>query len=290
MREAVYEFPAAPPVADGLKALSFEQGQIADLAVEVHFAAGADREKARAALALLSADRRKGDRTSVLSYPACARPDLRSALRRLGAVAGRPAADGRDQAAADPGFKERPAADPAGKEFDLARPLFDEGRLFGPGPRRHPRRPRRRRRRPRRSRGRGPGRARHAPGHGHGRSVVPRRPAGFRDRKPEGPGGAHPGRLQHPDRRPPQDRQAQAPGPRAGHRADQGRAQGLRQIRRRGRSGRRRGRAPRARSPISPGPSPTSATTARGIPRSPTWPRTSTGSSPEKRAPPKRPS
>ena len=119
VREAVYEFPAAPPVADGLKALSFEQGQIADLTVEVHFAAVADREKARAALSLLTADRRKGNRTSVLSYPACARltidlgpggPVSPVVLPRTGAT----------KRLLTPGFKERPAADPAGKEFDLA--------------------------------------------------------------------------------------------------------------------------------------------------------------------------
>jgi hypothetical protein len=119
VREAVYEFPAAPPVADGLKALSFEQGQIADLAVEVHFAAEADREKARAALSLLSADRRKGNRTSVLSYPACARltVDLRSGGSGSPVVLPRTGATKR---LLTPGFKERPAAGPAGKEFDLA--------------------------------------------------------------------------------------------------------------------------------------------------------------------------
>ncbi len=119
VREAVYEFPAAPPVADGLKALSFEQGQIADLVVEVHFAAEADREKARAALSLLSADRRKGNRTSVLSYPACARltVDLRSGGSGSPVVLPRTGATKR---LLTPGFKERPAAGPAGKEFDLA--------------------------------------------------------------------------------------------------------------------------------------------------------------------------
>ncbi len=121
VREAVYEFPAAPPVADGLKALSFEQGQIADLAVEVHFPAGTDREKARTALALLSADRRKGNRTSVLSYPACAR--LTFDLLSDGPGPGSPVVlprTGATKRLLTPGFRERPAADPAGKEFDLA--------------------------------------------------------------------------------------------------------------------------------------------------------------------------
>jgi hypothetical protein len=66
VREAS-EFPAAPLVADGLKALSFEQGQIANLSIEVHFAADGDRVKAHEAFLLLAADQRAGKRTR--SFP-----------------------------------------------------------------------------------------------------------------------------------------------------------------------------------------------------------------------------
>jgi hypothetical protein len=117
VREALYEFPAAPPVADGLKALSFEQGQIANLSVEVHFAADGDRLKAREALLLLAADQRAGKRTAVLSYPACAALtfELDYGPARSTAVLPRTGATKR---LLTPGFKERPA-DAAGKEFDL---------------------------------------------------------------------------------------------------------------------------------------------------------------------------
>jgi len=118
VREAFYEFPAAPPVADGLKALSFEQGQIANLSVEVHFAADEDVRKAHDALLLLAADQRVGKRTSVLSYPACAALtfELSYGPSHATAVLTRTGATKR---LLTPGFKERPASDAAGKEFDL---------------------------------------------------------------------------------------------------------------------------------------------------------------------------
>jgi len=118
VREALYEFPAAPPVADGLKALSFEQGQIADLRIEVRFAADADRLKAREALLLLAADQRRGSRTAVLSYPACAvlTFELSSGAEHSEVALPRTGATKR---LLTPGFKERPAVRASGKEFDL---------------------------------------------------------------------------------------------------------------------------------------------------------------------------
>ncbi len=117
VREAVYEFPATPPVADGLKALAFDQGQIRELVVEVRVPADADRESAAAALRALAADQRGGDRTSVLSYPACAAltfdvcygtAHTKVTLPRTGAT----------KRLLTPAFKERPA-DGGAKEFDL---------------------------------------------------------------------------------------------------------------------------------------------------------------------------
>ncbi len=117
VREALYEFPAAPPVSDGLKALSFDQGQIKDLAVEVHLASDADLAKARDALAGLADGQRRGVRTATLSYPACAALtfDLRGGGSRAEVVLPRTGATKR---LLTPGFKERPA-DGVGKEFDL---------------------------------------------------------------------------------------------------------------------------------------------------------------------------
>ncbi|MGE5741946.1 MAG: M14 family zinc carboxypeptidase, partial [Candidatus Aminicenantes bacterium RBG_16_66_30] len=118
VREALYEFPAAVPVADGLKALALDQGQIRDLAVEIHFAADPDRQKATEALVSLATDQRRGDRTAVLSYPACAALTFElsfgSSCSKI--TLARPGATKR---LLTPGFKERPGADAAGKEFDL---------------------------------------------------------------------------------------------------------------------------------------------------------------------------
>ncbi|MEN6560816.1 MAG: M14 family metallopeptidase [Acidobacteriota bacterium] len=118
VREALYEFPAAAPVADGLEALSFDQGQIIDLAVEVRFAAAADCRKAEDAFLALAAAQRRGERTSVLSYPGCAAltVELRGGAAGSKAVLPRTGATKR---LLTPRFKERPPVDPAGKEFDL---------------------------------------------------------------------------------------------------------------------------------------------------------------------------
>ncbi len=118
VREALYEFPAAAVVSDGLKALALDQGQIRDLAVEVHFTADPDRLKAYEALLALAADQRRGDRTAVLSYPACAALtfELSYGSARSKIMLSRTGATKR---LLTPGFKERPGADAAGKEFDL---------------------------------------------------------------------------------------------------------------------------------------------------------------------------
>jgi len=118
VREAIYVFPVAAPVSDGLKALSFEQGQIADLSIEVHFAADEDRLKARDALRLLAADQRKGNRTAILSYPACASLTFELSYGEERTKVSLPRT-GSTKRLLTPGFKERPGAGATGKEFDL---------------------------------------------------------------------------------------------------------------------------------------------------------------------------
>jgi len=118
VREALYEFPVDPGSADGLRALTFDQGQIKDLDVEIHFTEDAERKKAQDALLLLERQQLKGVRTGVLSYPACAAltfelcfGDAKSQviLPRTGAT----------KRLLTPGFKERPRAEGTGREFDL---------------------------------------------------------------------------------------------------------------------------------------------------------------------------
>jgi hypothetical protein len=118
VREALYEFPVRPEAANSLRSLSFSQGQIKELTVEVYFADEADRVKAREALTALGKRRRKGEDTEVLSYPGCALLTFEFC------------ADGKRDAVAlprtgstkrllTPAFKERPGPERAGKEFDL---------------------------------------------------------------------------------------------------------------------------------------------------------------------------
>jgi hypothetical protein len=118
IRDALYEFPIDAGTSDGLRALAFDQGQIKNLNVEIHFTDDADRKKAQDALLLLERQRPKGVRTDVLSYPACAAltfelcfGDAKSQviLPRTGAT----------KRLLTPGFKERPNAESAGREFDL---------------------------------------------------------------------------------------------------------------------------------------------------------------------------
>jgi hypothetical protein len=118
VREALYEFPVKPAAANALQGLSFGQGQVKDLAVEVHFADENGRGKAVAALRGLGEDQKRGLRTEVLSYPGCGRVTLalccgsaraEVALSRTGST----------KRLLTPSFRERPGADPAGKEFDL---------------------------------------------------------------------------------------------------------------------------------------------------------------------------
>ena len=118
IRDALYEFPVDPGPSDGLRALTFDQGQIKNLGVEIRFAEDGDRKKAQDALLLLERQQLKGVRTGVLSYPACAAltfdlcfGDAKSQviLPRMGAT----------KRLLTPGFKERPGAEGTGREFDL---------------------------------------------------------------------------------------------------------------------------------------------------------------------------
>lgn len=118
VREALYEFPVVPSPSDGLQALSFNQGQVKNLTIEVHFAEDGDRKKAQDAMVLLERQQLKGIRTGVLSYPGCAALTFEL---RCGEAVSRVVLPrtGSTKRLLTPGFKDRPGADPSGKEFDL---------------------------------------------------------------------------------------------------------------------------------------------------------------------------
>jgi hypothetical protein len=118
IREALYEFPVRPAVANALQSLAFNQGQIRNLTVEVYFADEADRAKAVQSLSALKADQQKGQRTEVLSYPGCGRLtlELRHDKTRTDIALPR---TGSTKRLLTPAFKERPGGDAPGKEFDL---------------------------------------------------------------------------------------------------------------------------------------------------------------------------
>jgi hypothetical protein len=118
VREAFYEFPVRPQAPNGLRSLSFDQGQIKNLTVELFFATEAERVGAREALAALGERRRKGGDTEILSYAGCAQVtfELRAganldavAIPRMGAT----------KRLLTPAFKERPRPERTGKEYDL---------------------------------------------------------------------------------------------------------------------------------------------------------------------------
>ena len=118
VKEALYEFPRRPSAADALQSLSFDQGQVRNLTVEVHFRDDAERERARDALLRLLGQQARGHRTEVLTYPGCGELTFeiihgqersRVTLPRVGST----------KRLLTPAFKDRPRTDPAGKQFDL---------------------------------------------------------------------------------------------------------------------------------------------------------------------------
>ncbi|MDH4196533.1 MAG: M14 family metallopeptidase [Candidatus Aminicenantes bacterium] len=129
VREARYEFPPAEEARGALKRLSFLQGEIRDLVVEVSFADEDDLAAADRALGQLLAQRRRGQRTDVLSYPACARLtfELWYGKKTSRIVLPR---SGSSRRLLTPGFKERPRPESSERDFDLLQ-LFSAQGLYG---------------------------------------------------------------------------------------------------------------------------------------------------------------
>lgn len=129
VREAHYEFPPAEEARGALKRLSFIQGEIRDLVIEVNFADEGDLATAARALGQLLAQRRRGERTEILSYAACARLtfDLAYAKKTSRLVLPR---SGSSRRLLTPGFKERPQPESSERDFDLLQ-LFSAQGLYG---------------------------------------------------------------------------------------------------------------------------------------------------------------
>jgi hypothetical protein len=105
--------------------LSFIRGEIRDLVIEVNFADEGDLATAARALGQLLAQRRRGERTEILSYAACARLtfDLAYAKKTSRLVLPR---SGSSRRLLTPGFKERPQPESSERDFDLLQ-LFHQG-------------------------------------------------------------------------------------------------------------------------------------------------------------------
>jgi len=122
VRDALYEFPIRPEAADALQSLSFDQGQVRTLTVELHFGDDGGRIRGLRALAGLRERQARGEDTDVLSYPGCAELVLELHHRHERASFVLPRV-GMTKRLLTPGFKDGPGAEPSGKEFDL-RELF----------------------------------------------------------------------------------------------------------------------------------------------------------------------
>lgn len=118
VKEALYEFPLQPAAANALRALSFDQGQVRNLTIEVHFADNAEREKAHDALLLLHGRQTRGLNTGILTYPGCAELTFELRFEKNRSMVALPRV-GSTKRLLTPGFKDGPSADPTGKEFDL---------------------------------------------------------------------------------------------------------------------------------------------------------------------------
>ncbi len=118
VRQALYEFPVRPAQADALQGLSWNQGQIKNLTVELHFTNDADRDKARNALLILQRQQRTGDQTDILCPPACSQMTFELWGDKMQAEIVLPRI-GSTRRLLTPSFKERPGSEPAGKDFDI---------------------------------------------------------------------------------------------------------------------------------------------------------------------------
>ncbi len=127
---AVYEFPSIETPHEALKRLSFGNGQVKELGIEIALAAGpAAVEKAAKSLRDLAADRNWGRRTETLSYPGCALLTFRLTGGRTAPIEVSLPRTGFPKRLLTPAYKTPPRAEAKGKEFDLLGLFTSKGAL-----------------------------------------------------------------------------------------------------------------------------------------------------------------
>lgn len=130
IKSVTYEFPPLKKGPGSLKKLSFNAGEIKDLAVDIYVTDEDDQARASKAFDALRDQHRRGEKTEVLSYPGCAQLSiwLRYGKKNLQTVLPRV---GTPRRMLTPSFKDAGRrGDGAGKEFDLLG-LFSTKGFYG---------------------------------------------------------------------------------------------------------------------------------------------------------------
>lgn len=123
----LYTFPPDSEPTTGLNSLNFKSlGEITSMTVELNFSDAGNLEKARSSLSLLAEQRRRGQRTDILAYPACAGIEflLKSGQKQEKLILKRP---GSSKRLLTPAFKEIPGVPEKPKQFDLTEIFSSRG-------------------------------------------------------------------------------------------------------------------------------------------------------------------
>ena len=129
IKSVLYEFPPLKKAPGSLAKLSFNAGEIKDLAVDIYITDEDDQDRSFKAFDALREQHRRGQKTEVLSYPGCAQLtfSLRYGKKSLPTVLPRM---GSPKRMLTPSFKDASRGDGAGKEYDLLS-LFTTKGFYG---------------------------------------------------------------------------------------------------------------------------------------------------------------
>lgn len=126
IRSVTYDFPPLKKGPGSLKKLSFNAGEIKELAADIYVTDDEDQARASKAFDTLRDQHRRGEKTDILSYPGCAslsiwlhygKKNLHTVLPRVGAP----------RRMLTPSYKDAGRGDGAGKDFDLASVFSTKG-------------------------------------------------------------------------------------------------------------------------------------------------------------------